>query len=47
MATEYRFKNANGVEVTTKSASVANDYRLDPRFTEVKDKPKSTSQKKD
>lgn len=48
MATEYRFENKNGAVITTKDAATANEYRLRPGFTEVKDQPKkNTADKKD
>lgn len=46
MATEYRFKNSEGQEITTKSASAANEMRLRPGFSEVKSKPAAKSDNK-
>ena len=42
MAAEYKFKNSRGVVITTKDASAANEMRLSPNFTEVKDEKATT-----
>ena len=42
---EYRFKNAQGVEITTKDASAANEMRLSPNYTEVVEKAAKAEEK--